>query len=198
MRPTDPHPPSPPAAAAHAARADAVDCHPRPGGGELSILCDTDTGERLPLRSRLLLLLPVAEAITFGLVARHAYDEGTRAAVWLTLTFLFLVPMAAGYQRVALSDEPRVGALTPSAFMLMLLTAGVAQSGPGVAAVVLLAPMFMLMALIGGVLALLVRALRRVALRVAGLITRGGADPRTTWRRILPHPAFAPRAEAGR
>ncbi|HEX6036489.1 hypothetical protein [Longimicrobium sp.] len=155
------------------------------------ILCD-DSGELLPPRLRLLALLPLAESVVFGLVARRAYDAGTTQAVWLTLTFLFLFPMAVGYRTVARSDEPRVGLLPPSAFALMLLAAGIAQGGAAVLVTVLLTPLFVVMAVIGGVLALLVRLAFRVAAHVAAWIRRPPASPRDAVRGALLPRVFSP------
>lgn len=121
--------------------------------------------------------LAVVESVAYGLVARHAYAEALPVAVPITLTFIFLVPMAAGYRFVASSDERRVGLLTPWTAILMMLAAAVALGGAGLVVVLLLMPVFMLMALIGGALASLVRAVRCAAMRVPALIVRTAASP---------------------
>ena len=83
-----------------------------------------DPGERrFPALPSPLAGLAVVESVVYGLTTRHAYDQALPAAVPLTLTFIFLVPMAAGYRSVASSDEPRLGVLTPWTAILMVLAA---------------------------------------------------------------------------
>ncbi len=61
--------------------------------------------------------------------------------------------MAIGYRSVSSSDERQVGVLTPAAALLMMLAAGIAHGWAGVGFVLVLTPLFMVMALLGGALA---------------------------------------------
>ena len=149
--------------------------------------CDFGEG-RVPALPSPIAVLAVVESVVYGLVARHAYDQALPAAVPLTLTFIFLVPMAAGYRSVALADRARVGVLTPWTAVLMVLAAGVAGGGVGLLCVMLLMPVLMLMALLGGALACGVRAVQGVAVRVPHRFARAASSPRRGARRALVPP----------
>lgn len=127
------------------------------------------------MRPRPVAVLAVLESVFFGLVTRHAYDEGLPAAVPLTFTLLLVVPMVAGYRTVT-SGDADAGLLAPSAFLLMLLAAAVAQGWVAVLCLVILSPLLVMLALLGGALAALVRAVRRlIALLSHAVTSRGGA-----------------------
>ncbi len=147
----------------------------------------------VPLHPSPVALAAVVESVVSGLVARHAFHEGLPAAAWLVLTFLFLLPAAVGYRTVAASDERMVGVLPPSAILLMMLSAGVAVGGAGVLGTLLLMPLFMLMALLGGVLTLMVRGTCQATTRMAAWLTRA---PRSLRREVRGDPAW--RASAPR
>jgi hypothetical protein len=158
----------------------------------MSAPSDAYEAER-PLRPRPVAVAAVVESVAYGLAARRAYDEALPTAVPLTLAFIFLVPAIVGYRMAIGSDEPRVATLTPAAALLMVLAAGVALGGPGVAGAVVLMPLFMLMALLGGVLALMVREACRTALRIARRLARAtrslrasrDVDRREAWRQVI-------------
>lgn len=133
-------------------------------------------------------VLAVLESVFFGLTARHAYDDGRTAAVWMTLTFVSM-PMILGFEAVA-SGRERLGLMSPAAFGLMLLTAWVAWGGIGTVAVLILTPMFMMTALLGGAVAHLLRGLIR---GMAWLIRLASSLRDGTWREHLPR-IVAPRA----
>lgn len=163
-----------------------------------------DPGD-LPVRPSPAAVLAVVESVVCGLVARHAGEEASPAV-------LFLVPVAVGYWTVASSDERHVGLLTPPAALLMMLGAGIAEGWGGVIFVLVLMPVFMLLALLGGALASLVRGICRsafahrgtahpgrglparhrrgrthspAALSRTGTDRRPAADPRDAWQQII-------------
>lgn len=162
--------------------------------------CDRAARRTLPTLPSPIAALALAESVVSGLVARHAYAEALPAAVPLTLTFIFLVPMAAGYRGVASSDRARIGVLTPWTALLMGMAAGVAAGATGLLCVVLLMPVLMLMALIGGALACGVHAVRRAAVRLPHLWARAASSPRRGPREALDPPAAVayPRADVDR
>jgi hypothetical protein len=141
------------------------------------------------MRPRPVVVLAVVEAVVCGLLARH--QEAIPAA-------LFVVPMVVGYRTVARSDEWRLGLLTPSAALLMMLTAGIAQGWAGVLFVVLLMPIFMATALMGGVLASLVRDIRDAAERMAARLARRAASLRGEAGGESVPRAASPRADGDR
>lgn len=119
-------------------------------------------------------VLAVLESVLYGLVARLAFDEELPIAVPMTFTFIFVVPMAVGYLSVASrTDEPRTGRslLLPFASALMVLTAVLAVGVEGMIGVVVMAPVFFVMAVLGGGLATLVRKARRRRMRATALFT---------------------------
>lgn len=114
--------------------------------------------------TRPVVVLAVLESVLYGLVARLAFDEQLPIAVPMTFTFIFLVPMAVGYLSVAArADEPRTGPslLIPFAAALMVLTVVLAVGVEGLICVVMIAPVFFVMAVLGGAVATLVRKRRR-------------------------------------
>lgn len=123
------------------------------------------------MRPRPVAVLAVVEAVVCGLVARHAPEDALPAA-------LFLVPLAVGYQTVASSDERRLGVLTPSAALLMMLGAGIARGWAGVILVLLWTPFAMAWALMGGGLASLVRAICHAAAHGAARLARTAGSRR--------------------
>lgn len=127
------------------------------------------------MRPRPVAVLAVLESGFFGLVTRHAYAEGLPAAVPLTVTLLLAVPMVVGYRTVALG-EADAGLLAPSAFLLMLLAAAVAQGWVAVLCLVILSPVLVMLALLGGALAAFVRVVRRGAALLART-ARGHRQP---------------------
>jgi hypothetical protein len=104
-------------------------------------------------------MLAVLESVLYGLVARHAYDEGLTLAVPLTFVFFLLLPMAEGCRSVA-SSEAAVGSLSPFASARMLLTGAVFGGVLGLVCVLALLPFALLMALLGGIPASLVQGVR--------------------------------------
>lgn len=134
-------------------------------------------------------VLAVLEAVVYGLLARQV--EAMPAA-------LFVVPLVVGYRTVASSDERRFGVLTPFAAALMMLGAGIAEGWAGVVFVMLLMPLFMLIALLGGALASLVRGICHVAARVAAKLTRTAAPLRGAADRGSVPRAASPRTERDR
>jgi hypothetical protein len=135
-------------------------------------------------------VLAVLESVFFGLAARLAYDDGRTAAVWMTLIFVSM-PMVLGFESVA-SGRERLGFMSPAAYGLMLLTAWVAWGGIGPVAVLILTPMFMTMALLGGGVAHLLRAMIRF---VAWLIRAAASLRDGSWREHVAR-LRAPRAVA--
>lgn len=125
-------------------------------------------------------VLAVVESVTFGLVARHAFEEGTRAAVPLALTFLVLGPVVVGYRTASDPDGPRLGVLTPSSVLLMLLIAGLAQGPPAILVMAVLMPFFLLLALFGGMVAHTVEAAIRVLRWMTARRSRAPAPGRST------------------
>lgn len=125
-------------------------------------------------------VLAVLESILYGLAARNAYEDGRTAAVWMTLIFVSM-PFVLGFQAVA-SGRERLGFMSPAAFGLMLLTAWVAWGGIGPVAVLILTPMFMMMALLGGGVAALLRAVMH---GVAWLIRAAASLRDGTWRELV-------------
>lgn len=109
-------------------------------------------------------VIAVLESVIYGLVARHAYDEGLAIAGPMTLGFFLLLPMIEGCRSVA-SGESLVGVLSPSTVMRMLLTGAVFGGILGMIGVLVLLPFTLLMALIGGVPASLVLGFRRWRMR---------------------------------
>lgn len=111
-----------------------------------------------------LAVLAVMESTVYGLVTRHAYDEQLPIAVPLTFVFFLLLPMAEGYRCVA-SGEARVGTLSPASVTLMLLTGAAFGDVLGLVCMLVLLPFPLLMALLGGIPASLVHAIRRRRIR---------------------------------
>lgn len=105
----------------------------------------------------------VLAGVAYGLVSRLAF-EGERLAGYgaMTLAFVVLVPMAVGYLAVALAG--RGGGRLPMALLIPALTtvaclAFVLASGlEGIICVILIAPLFLLFAVTGGLMA---NAMRR-------------------------------------
>lgn len=85
---------------------------------------------------------------------------------------------------------------TPSAALLMMLAGGVALGAAGVLCVLILMPLFMLMALLGGVLACLVGAIPRAAGDLRAEIARVTAFQRVDRRGSIAPLPLSPPAEA--
>ncbi|HST59785.1 MAG TPA: hypothetical protein VLK84_13870 [Longimicrobium sp.] len=136
-----------------------------------------------------LAVLAVAESVACGLLVRHEDGEAALAA-------LFLVPMVAGYRTVA-ADEHQVGLLPPGTALLLMLGAAVAQGWAAMIFVLVLMPLLMLLALLGGVLASLVRRICRAASRIAETVNPARGVPARR-RRGRIHPAARSRADRDR
>jgi hypothetical protein len=144
---------------------------------------------RFPL-PRPIAVLAVLESMAYGLVTRHAYDEGLPVAVPLTLGFFLVFPMAEGCRSVA-SGEEKVGTLSPVSVTLMLLAGAAFGDVLGMLGVLVLLPFLMLMALIGGIPASVVLTIRRR--RIRGKVPlQGRCDPEARMRSIpsVPEPVF--------
>jgi hypothetical protein len=117
--------------------------------------------------------LAIVSSVLYGLIARLAFDEKLPIAVPMTFTFIFLVPLAVGYLSVSSSryDDRSFGAVAviPFATALMILATVLAVGMEGMICVVMMAPVFAAMALLGGALALIVRTVRRRWLRSTAL-----------------------------
>jgi hypothetical protein len=117
--------------------------------------------------------LAIAASVLYGLIARLAFDEKLPIAVPMTFTFIFLVPLAVGYLSVSSrgDDDRSAGpaVVIPFATALMVLATVLAIGVEGMICVVMMAPVFVAMALLGGLLAAIVRTVRRRWLRSTAL-----------------------------
>jgi hypothetical protein len=100
----------------------------------------------------------VLAGVTYGLASRLAFDD-TRLSGYGAMTFAFvvLVPMAVGYLAVALNRRGRHAArmalLVPAVTTLACLAFVLASGLEGVICVILIAPLFVLFAMAGGLMA---------------------------------------------
>lgn len=178
----------------------------------------------MSLLNRRTLLATLVGAVAYGLVARLAFGESLPIAVPMTFTFIFLVPMAVGYLAVAGApgEERRAlrAVVLPLAASLMLLVTVLAVGVEGMICVVMMTPVFLVMAVAGGALALIVRLIRDRRMRATAFVLvlvlpyaagpverqipqlqsrrvvenriRIRADPETVWRQIIRVPAIRP------
>ena len=117
----------------------------------------------------------LAGAVAYGLVARLAFSDSLPIAVPMTFTFIFLVPMAVGYAAVAGTPPGEHVGRRRSAFLglgaaVMVLITVLAIGVEGLICVVMMTPVFLLMALMGSALALAVRSARNRRLRAPALL----------------------------
>ncbi|HEX2206077.1 MAG TPA: hypothetical protein VHG93_00225 [Longimicrobium sp.] len=163
-------------------------------------------------------------AVAYGLLARLAFSESLPIAEPMTFAFIFLVPLAVGYLAVAGAppEERRAfrAILVPLATAFMVLVTVLAVGVEGLICVVMMTPVFLVMSLLGGMLALIVRSIRNRRMRVsAGVLVlvlpfaagpveqqipqlqsrrivenriRINADPQTVWGQIIRVPAIRP------
>lgn len=166
----------------------------------------------------------LAAAVVYGLLARLAFSESLPIAEPMTFTFIFLVPLAVGYVSVAGSPEGDRKAFTAVLLALgatfMLLVTVLAVGVEGLICVVMMTPVFFVMALAGGALAVIVRSIRNRRLRATAFVMvlvlpyaagpleqrlpqsqsrrvvenriRIHADEETVWRQIIRVPAIRP------
>ncbi len=165
----------------------------------------------------------VLGAVAYGLIGRLAFSEELPIAVPMTFTFIFLIPMAVGY--LATTGErgewrAREAVLFPFTAALMVLITVLAIGVEGLICVVMMTPVFLIMALVGGTLAWAVRKVRDRRLRASALLTvlllpyaagpveqrvpqmqsrrvvenriRIRADEAAVWRQIIRLPAIRP------
>lgn len=166
----------------------------------------------------------VVAAVLYGLLARLAFSESLPIAEPMTFTFIFLVPLAVGYASVAGSprDQRRAftGLLLSLAATFILLVTVLAVGVEGLICVVMMTPVFFMMALAGGALAIIVRNIRNRRMRTTAFVMvlvlpyaagpleqrmpqsqtrrvvenriRIHADAPTVWRQIIRVPAIRP------
>lgn len=169
--------------------------------------------------------LAVLASVLYGLVARLAFSDQLPIARPMTFTFIFLVPFAVGYLAVHAAPTPQGDGIAPSALLsltatLMVLVTVMAVGVEGLICVVMMTPMFAVMAMLGGMTAALVRGARSRRLRSTALFAvlllpyaagpvegripqarsmrvvenrvriRAGAE--TVWRQIIRVPAIRP------
>jgi hypothetical protein len=163
-------------------------------------------------------------AVAYGLVTRLAFSESLPIAVPMTFTFIFLVPLAVGYVGASAAVpggrakiESAVLALGAAAMVLITVFAVGVE---GMICVVMMTPIFLVMALLGSALAYTVRAVRNRRLRATAFMLvlvlpyaagpleqrmpqlqsrrvvenriRIHADPQTVWGQIIRVPAIRP------
>lgn len=115
----------------------------------------------------------VLGAVAYGLIGRMAFSDQLPIAVPMTFTFIFLIPMAVGY--LAATGEKgewraREAVLFPFTAALMVLVTVLAIGVEGLICVVMMTPIFLIMALVGGTLAWAVRKVRDRRLRASALL----------------------------
>ncbi|HEV3049342.1 MAG TPA: hypothetical protein VGX50_03495 [Longimicrobium sp.] len=177
----------------------------------------------MSLLNRRIVALAVLGAVAYGLIGRLAFSEKLPIAVPMTFTFIFLIPMAVGYL-AATGDRgewrAREAVLLPFGAALMVLITVLAIGVEGLICVVMMLPVFLVMALVGGTLAWAVRKVRDRRLRASALLAvlmlpyaagpveqripqmqsrrvvenriRIRADPAAVWRQIIRVPAIRP------
>ena len=164
-------------------------------------------------------------AVAYGLVGRLAFSESLPIAVPMTFTFIFLIPMAVGYAAVAGTPPGERVGRRESAFLalgaaFMVLVTVLAIGVEGLICVVMMTPIFLMMALLGSALAFAVRSIRSRRLRASALMAvlllpyvagpleqqlpqvqsrrvvenriRIAADAQTVWGQIIRVPAIRP------
>lgn len=178
----------------------------------------------MSLLNKRTLVATLLGAVAYGLIGRLAFSEQLPIAVPMTFTFIFLIPMAVGYLAVA-GGEPgewraREALLLPLTAALMVLITVLAIGVEGLICVVMMTPVFLVMALLGGMLAWIVRKVRDRRLRSSALLAvlllpylagplehrmpqlqsrrvvenriRIRADADAVWRQIIRVPAIRP------
>lgn len=178
----------------------------------------------MSLLNKRTLVATVLGAVAYGLIGRLAFSDQLPIAVPMTFTFIFLIPLAVGYLAVA-GGEPgewraREALLLPFTAALMVLVTVLAIGVEGLICVVMMTPVFLVMALLGGVLAWIVRKVRDRRLRSSALLAvlllpylagpleqripqlqsrrvvenriRIRADEAAVWRQIIRVPAIRP------
>ncbi|HEX2078492.1 MAG TPA: hypothetical protein VHG08_12310 [Longimicrobium sp.] len=178
----------------------------------------------MTLLNRRTVVATLLGAVVYGLVARLAFSESLPIAVPMTFAFIFLVPLAVGYLSVAGGPpgerRAREAVLLPLGAAFMVLAVVMAIGVEGMICVVMMTPIFLLMALLGSGLALLVRTVRNRRLRSTALLVvlmlpyaagpleqrmpqaqsrrvvenriRIKADAAEVWRQIIRVPAIRP------
>lgn len=163
-------------------------------------------------------------AVAYGLLARLAFSESLPIAVPMTFAFIFLVPLAIGYLATAAAPpgegRARTALALPLGAVFMVLVVVLAVGVEGMICVVMMTPVFLLMALLGSVLAVIVRRVRNRRMRVTALVLvltlpyaagpleqqipqlqsrrivenriRIRADAQTVWGQIIRVPAIRP------
>jgi hypothetical protein len=182
-----------------------------------------DRSFRMSLLNQRTVAVSVLGAVAYGLIGRLAFSEELPIAVPMTFTFIFLIPMAVGY--LATTGErgewrAREAVLFPFTAALMVLITVLAIGVEGLICVVMMTPVFLIMALVGGTLAWAVRKVRDRRLRASALLTvlllpyaagpveqrvpqmqsrrvvenriRIRADEAAVWRQIIRLPAIRP------
>jgi hypothetical protein len=166
----------------------------------------------------------VVGGVLYGLLARLAFSESLPIAEPMTFTFIFLVPLAVGYASVAGSPQDQRRAFTALLLSLaatfILLVTVLAVGVEGLICVVMMTPVFFVMALAGGALAIIVRKVRNRRMRATAFVMvlvlpyaagpmeqrmpqlqtrrvvenriRIHADAPTVWRQIIRVPAIRP------
>src|SRR5688500_10006108 len=127
----------------------------------------------MTLLNRRTVVATLLGAVVYGLAARLAFSESLPIAVPMTFTFIFLIPMAVGY--LAATGErgewrAREAVLFPFTAALMVLITVLAIGVEGLICVVMMLPIFLIMALVGGTLASAVRKVRDRRLRASALL----------------------------
>jgi hypothetical protein len=173
--------------------------------------------------TRLSLAAALLGAVAYGLIGRLAFSEELPIAAPMTFTFIFILPMAVGFLAAWSPQEEwrsREAVLLPLGAALMVLITVLAIGVEGLICVVMMTPVFLLMALLGGMLAWTIRKVRNRRLRSTALLTmlllpyvagpleqqipqvqsrrivenriRIRADEQTVWKQIIRVPAIRP------
>jgi hypothetical protein len=121
-----------------------------------------------------MIAVTVVGGVLYGLLARLAFSESLPIAEPMTFTFIFLVPLAVGYASVAGSPRDQRRAFTALLLSLaatfILLVTVLAVGVEGLICVVMMTPVFFVMALAGGALAIIVRSIRNRRLRATAFV----------------------------
>lgn len=123
------------------------------------------------------LVLALLGSVLYGLVGRLAFSDELPIATPMTFTFIFLMPLAVGYLAAALGRENgdgqglAPGLVVPFGAALMVLITVLAVGVEGLICVVMMAPIFIVMALLGGALAALVAWIGSRRMRATALFS---------------------------
>lgn len=114
----------------------------------------------------------VVGSVLYGLLARLAFSESLPIAEPMTFTFIFLVPLAVGYLNMTPGADRRgrSALLLPLWATFILLVTVLAMGVEGMICVVMMTPVFFVMAALGGALAVLVRSIRNGRLRATAFV----------------------------